>query len=434
MHIKLKMQWYEQIIYFLVIVSLFFSFTNYVYISALSTLSLVLIVFVFFGKKMHISNITIILFIFMFFCFISGLVVNPAQMIDFSFYRYDGNIFITFAPLLVLSMCHIRFDVWKIVKNFVLVSSIANIIGMAMYLITRTGHEYSLFFYAHNAAGGFLAIVITCNVFLVLKRRKMTIYSIFLFLNILGLFLTNSRGSIFPLIAAIICALCYFKFKLKNIDLILTVVGIFAIFVISCYISYVRSDDVLIHYDEYVLPYSFKTSTFNQFLLGFNRSYTMVNRMYYLWPKATYLFNQSPFFGIGFGRFNDNSYYWQGIQNLFYLNTSSTFVNGSNHAHNSYLHVLCETGLFGFSLFALLLLSIRKFILKLSDNGLKYILYICLVYSCFSGFFEHRLTTPAQMIPFILLLGITISNYNYQRLSNKITIIQKEKNINYVFA
>lgn len=401
-------RWYEVLISALVVISLLFSFTNYVYVSAVSAVTLVFAAFVFGGRTRRLNDITIRLFWFFFYCAISVLLTNPRQLIDFGFYRYDGNLFITFAPLLVLSMSEIRFDTKRILFWFVTISSIANLAGMVLYFAQRPP-EYAFFFTAHNAAGGFLAMLVVFNGYLVFAKKELRWISVvFLLTNLLGLYLTNSRGSLLPLVGAVFVALLMKKWA--KADLWLTALLVGGIFVLAAFIASVRGDDVIIHYDEYQLPAVFAGSQLSSALGLFNRSWTMVNRLYYLWPKAVYLFGKSPFFGVGFGTFNDNSYNWVGFEGLAYLNVGSAYVNGSNHAHNSYLHILTETGIFGFALFTGFLLSIRKSILKMEDKKLAGALLVTFLYAAYSGLFEHRLTTPAQMIPFVLLLGMEVSN------------------------
>ena len=53
--------------------------------------------------------------------------------------------------------------------------------------------------------------------------------------------------------------------------------------------------------------------------------------------------------------------------------------------------------------------------MKSIKNILKSMLFIMLVFALGSSFFEHRFYTPSQMIPFVLILGMVISNQNYQK-------------------
>ena len=378
---KKNLCWYESIIYLLVIISLLFSFTNYLYFSAISSLSILFVVVVYDHKKIKVSKLTIVLFLFFIYCFISAMIVNPKQLLDFQFYRHDGNLFITFAPLLILSMCHIKFNVWKIIKYFVSISTVFNTICIVLFLIRRTNPEYSFMFYAHNAAGGFLSILVIANLFLFfkIKKNERFIYFIFFVINIIGLVLTNSRGSIIPLFAAFFIYYLMrktksFKEKGKSnlffnfLDIIAFSCVLLGFLTISMYISTVRSNDVLTNWDAYVLPNEFVGSKFSSILGIFNRSWTMINRLYYLWPKAMALFSKSPIFGTGFGSFNDNSLSFSGISGIISFSNSDIYLNGSNHAHNSYLHFLAEIGIIGFVLFMILLYEIRKDILKILSN------------------------------------------------------------------
>jgi O-antigen ligase len=83
----------------------------------------------------------------------------------------------------------------------------------------------------------------------------------------------------------------------------------------------------------------------------------------FLWKHAIYLFAKSPLVGIGYGRFNDPYPQYAGIPHVAtlavggerYLGSGirweqTQFMTSTGNAHNSYLHMLAETGLIGFGL------------------------------------------------------------------------------------
>ena len=87
----------------------------------------------------------------------------------------------------------------------------------------------------------------------------------------------------------------------------------------------------------------------------------------YLWKYAINLFQKSPLTGVGFARYNDTDLDYVGIPYVAQLATSGEAYYGSGirweseqkmtstgNAHNSYLHILAETGLIGLVLFLIL--------------------------------------------------------------------------------
>ncbi len=402
----------ETLVVFLVTFSLYCSFTNYVYLSALATF--IILLFVPFAIKdgLKLKSISgYLLLIFAYFA-ISALIVHPSQLLSFEFYRRDGNVFITFAPLLTLGICKYKFDINKILRNFVLISTVANVLGIIKFIFFRTAPEYFMFFTAHNAAGGFLAMVTIFNIYVLsITKNKKWIFTVCLIINIVGLYLTDSRGSILPLILAL--AIYLLERRFKNIDLYAIILAFIVVFAVAFYISTVRGYGVFIEKYGFELPVEFKDNAFINKIFSFDRAYTAIDRLFYLWPMAVQMFIYSPILGAGMGTFNDDIRF-VGKKGLAYFNVGE-YYNSSAHAHNTYLHVLAENGIIGLVLVVLLIMQIRKFVKNLEDKKLGITLFIALLYAVFSGFLEHRLFTPAQMIPLVLILGMAISNTNAKK-------------------
>jgi len=116
--------------------------------------------------------------------------------------------------------------------------------------------------------------------------------------------------------------------------------------------------------------------------------------------------------GQGFGSFNDTPYHFEDF-GFAVLNTSKIYINSDAHAHNSYLNILAETGLVGLFLVILFLVNLRRFIgVSGLPGGIELGLRIAFWVVIWSSFTEHRLTTPAQMLPFTILIGLTLSKFN----------------------
>lgn len=416
--INKKNNWYESVIKFLCVISLFFSFTNYIFVSAISALTVFFILPLLLKNKWRINYFAFSILCFYALSIVGGLIIQPAQFLSFEFYRRDGNFFITFAPLLVLCLCNVKFNVWKTVAQFVLIGTAANLAGIVYYFVKRPAPEYFMWFTAHNAAGGFLSILCIATIFVTFHYLKNGVATITFiacfFVNLFGLYLTNSRGSILPFILAFFI---FFLIKLgKNLDVWAFTAVFLLFFIVEVYIMSVRGQQTLIIIDEYYVPQEFENEPFFTNLLSiFTRSGTVVNRMFYLWCRALYLFLKSPIIGVGYGGYNDIPYNLVGLDNAVMLNLSEAFSSNSSHAHNTFFHVLAEQGIIGLVLLAIMIFRMKKTILKEKDGKLKSMLLIMLYYAIGSSFFEHRFFTPAQMIPFLLILGMVVSNGNYNR-------------------
>ena len=91
----------SRVAYLLAALSLVFTITNYAFLSCLFiVLSLVAIIFMASPTlkltRLHLAIISL----YIYFLF-SVLFYSPSALIDFDFYRRDGNFFITFLPMLL---------------------------------------------------------------------------------------------------------------------------------------------------------------------------------------------------------------------------------------------------------------------------------------------------------------------------------------------
>jgi len=404
------------------IISLIASFTNFIPVSALISVTIIFLPYLLLKRKK--SALTWILFIVFAYFSISTIIYNYKSLLNYNFYRRDGNIFITFAPLLILTLVKFKCKTEKIVDIFIIISTIINLITMFIFLIVRNTQEYFFLFYAHNAAGGFITTLLCMCVgkFIVSKNK---IYLFCSIVNVIGLYLTDSRGSIIGLIIGIICLIFIYKDKFKNMDKILFTLCIIGITIlVSCILSILWEVSLQDNGQNFNIPNQFQDSVFDKSLAMIGRSNTIVNRVFYLWPRALKLFTNSPILGMGFGSYNDIPYNISRIvPYLLATNTTSNIVYSDSHAHNSFFHIAAETGIIGLALVIVLLLEIRKTILSLEDKALKYSLYFSLITIIFSSFTEHRLFTPSQVLPFTIILGLVIAEQNYRKEHNKKELI-----------
>lgn len=117
-----------------------------------------------------------------------------------------------------------------------------------------------------------------------------------------------------------------------------------------------------------------------------------------LWEYAMEMFNKSPIFGTGFASFNDYAY----SRGFLYYGERWNY-----YAHNVYFELLAETGVFGFSLFISLLVTLffktikrAKKYMNVKFCFLVYWLMLFIVYSSTGNTIYY----PCQMVILFLMI------------------------------
>jgi O-antigen ligase len=142
----------------------------------------------------------------------------------------------------------------------------------------------------------------------------------------------------------------------------------------------------------------------------------VLSRLAY-WRYALKRFSQSPLIGIGFGRYNDYQVELSGAEGLVAVALDGTRVLAPSSAHNSYFHVLCESGLLGLAgLLAVWAVAYRRLgrgaralaaapearALAVAAQGL-------IVFALVAALVGHALAAPSVMIPVTTLVGLTLA-------------------------
>jgi O-antigen ligase len=397
----------EKAILLVATVSLLASVTNLVPFSALLAVPALVAPLLFLGRR-SVPSLTFSLVVMLGYFMLWALLYHPPSLLEYGFYRRDGNVFITFAPLLLLSLLRLDIDLDRLVRSFVYVASALNGVFLVIYAITGGTiffHQpgfYHFLFVAHNAAGGFLAVLTALSLgYYVAKRDR-----VFLFLtllNLVGLFASDSRGSILGLIVA-----CGIVLVLKG-RLVRTVVAVIVVghLVVVPWL-YSVAPPAALHVES---PMTIESDTFD----ALPRSYTVALRAFYLWPRAWHLFQSSPIIGTGFGSYNDLPYNLQGVRPVAEINRPVNVRHTDSHAHHTFLHVLAETGMIGLALLLVFLVRTRRFILGIPESALRQGLHLVFWIAVISSLTEHRLFTPSQMLPFTIVLGLAVARHEHRR-------------------
>ncbi len=385
--------------------ALFFTVTNFVVLSAITVCLAVSIPFLLSARNQlsFLSSALISLYIYF---FLHITFYHPASLMEYDFYRRDGNVFVTFFPLLIYPLIAIRLRVKRVLFFFLIWVTVINLIFITVFLLTkgyaRGDGTFHFLFYAHNAAGGFLAMLTAFAIgYYLHNKSKLTLSCVII--NGFGLYITNSRGSIIGFIIAVMMVIVLKRRFTKCI--LLLAVGSLILLLSYSYPLWTSLGYPLSYMDIESMDSAFLT-----------RSFTIIDRAVFLWPRAVYLWLYSPIIGTGFGSYDDIPYHLSGIPHLVGFNIPLNVNYSSAHAHHTFLHVLAETGILGLGLVVTLLYSIKRRIVIVKDPALQSALLLAFWTVIWSSFTEHRLFTPAQMLPFTLLLGLTIAHENGLKL------------------
>lgn len=412
----------------LLIIGLFFTVTNRIYLSAVPAVTILLIVplliiwisITALRRDPHSSNSALferdIAYVFSFAvlfyaaAIVSTLFYQPSSLLEFSFYRYDGNFIISFAAFLLLPFYADRFNLQHVLTWFLIFVGLLNAILLCSHFynifnIGRTPNAYDVFFSlfrSTSAASGFLAITLSLAFAKFWFKREKTVL-IIIFVLLVALLLTGSRGSLLALIAG--SAFAFFthhKFLKWGLSVL------FGLIIITQLTLIHQRSDI---YQSGLSGWQYHALT-NQPSAEFNyvKKRNVTRRLISFWPLAIELGSSSPITDRGFGAFND--YYSPTPTQCADQPTYYGQRYDDKHAHHSYLHIFSELGLLGVSLLIMFFASQFSLLKKRAQipwiqTGLI-IAFWCII---FAGFIEHRLTTPAMLLPysliFMLYIGVT---------------------------
>jgi O-antigen ligase len=391
---------------YLSLIALFLTVTNFVPVSAIGFAPIVLCVWRFFGGRFPAFVTALVSFAA--YALLSTVVYDPASLIEFEFYRRDGNLFVSYAPILAGCVYAHRWDLNKLLKYFFVFAVVVNVPSYLLYLthysplapLTDPMATFGSYFIARNAAGGFLAMLFCLGVACYFRQRSALLLAL-LALNAAMLLSTYSRGSFLGLAALVPYLLLGRK---RWVLACMIVVMIAASFAVAMYHTLPSTDYM-------GFPFAIHNSD--------AKAGTLDIRYQWLWPRALAYFRQSPLVGLGFGSFDDHISMVVDYFGVFGAPLGVDVVHSDSHAHNSYLNTLAELGIVG------LVLLLRFFweligwaangaAAALKEGGRNYVAFsfielsaVCLLAMSYS---EHRLTTPSNVLIMSLVTSLLLAS------------------------
>jgi O-antigen ligase len=274
------------------LIALFFSVTNLVPLSAIGFTPIVLCWWRFFDRKY--PDFMGPLAVFTAYAALSTLLYDRASFLNYDFYRYDGNFFVSYAPIFAGCVYSHRWNLNKVLKWFFVSAILVNLPYYAWYLAENSllsifihpADTFGSYFIARNAAGGFLAMLFCLGVACYMQQRSRILLAL-LALNLLMLLSTYSRGSMLGMGVM----LSYLVLGRKR-WMLGSMMAIFVAASLAVAIYYTHP------YTDY-MGYMFTINDSNP------KAGNLAIRYEWLWPRALAYFRQSPIVGLGFGSFDD---------------------------------------------------------------------------------------------------------------------------------
>jgi len=391
---------------YITLLALFLTITNFVPICAIGFLPIILCTWRFFGRT-YPAFITPLV-AFSAFAVLSTLLYDPASLIDFEFYRRDGNFFVSYAPILAGCLYVHRWDLNKILRAFFVFAVVVNVPLYAYYvaqnglltIFTHSVDTFGSYFVALNAAGGFLAMLFCLGVACYLQQRSRLILAL-LALNALMLFSTYSRGSLL----GIVSILPYLYLGRKRWVL----ASLIACLIVGSIGVAIYHTDPSVNY----MGYSFAIGNADAKVANLDIRYE------WLWPRALAYFRQSPLVGLGFGSFDDQIHTVTSYFGIFGVPSGMTIVHSDSHAHNSYLNFLAELGVVGLTLmlsfyWRLIRWSQEGAAAAMNDEKRNFVAFrfielssVCLLTMAAT---EHRLVSPSNVLILSLVVSLVLAS------------------------
>lgn len=256
-----------------------------------------------------------------------------------------------------------------------------------LQIITRSLNVGYLTGFTHNS--GFAATYIinglVALVFLKDKFNKLWYYTLFTILFI-GLLLTGKRGQLLILIGVYVLFLILRSPDIKKtlITVITTIIIVVFLYFIGLYI-----------YKENMFPANLRRVLT---LIYSNSGTDKTSGRIELWSLAVKLFKGSPVFGIGWLKFPDYNF---------------TIADAHAEVHNSYLQVLCETGIVGIITFVLMIVNSsfqvlkQYFVIQKSYYRIDSGTYACSIYTVYFLIFaiiENAMVNVEPLYMLVLIL------------------------------
>jgi O-antigen ligase len=346
------------------------------------------------------------------------------NLVSFGFLRNDGAMLFSYSALIFFlgwplkpRQCRVFWMAFLAVLSLVAVAGTAVSLNLPYsYLLeplglvdeSQVGAIFFGWYHAHNTAGGVYAVAVVLALALLQEPKVSPNQKIFRWVLLAcclsGLLVTYSRGAYIAFVAgaAIILPLRKLSTVFKAALLVVVPAGL----ILAMSSSLVRRLDSTLDTTD---PHA--TDRFA------------------IWSRAWGDFADSPFIGMGYGRFNDLIAQYWGIKGIVWVATKAEIINDDTHAHNSYLHFLAEGGLVGLFVTMLVWWYAWKKLSFFESYFPRSKLYwlergaqACLAVVMVQALTEHVLGRGSVVLTLDALIGITLASAGMEANAAKAAI------------
>ena len=403
---------------------------------AIGLLIIVTGVFFLILSQARLDKITVILLLNIAYWLFSGFFVGsiaPLDLINPSFLNGDGRILISYSPLLLFGATTIQWSNVDILVKTTLHVALASLFFCAVWFATGASFlsegmagNYVGFLTSHTGGGTFFGVL---SIFLILFGHLSgnRLVHIVGWLMVIPMLASASREAMLAFLVVSV----WYVLKMRNRKVLIG--GVMGIIVFTLLMpivvphtwnrtvnlfSYRLIEDVVEQIDvsEHYQPSDDRETGKSDGSLVVGAQHNVLARIMF-WTYALRRFAESPIFGIGFGRYNDGTTGQAGIEGLVYMVFGGKKIFSVGNAHNSYIHILCETGILGLVLFLWLWYCIyfrlRAAISEYREwkdmRSLMIAAQGVVIFALFSALTGHALAAPSLMLPVTIIVGIALA-------------------------
>lgn len=369
----------------------------------------------------------------------SGLVVGSLGLSSFAspgFYNGDGRILLSCLPLLALAVAPVT--TWEL-QQFIRQLQWVVVVSIAVYLfwlitgnrsLAGAGHadEFHAFFTSHTGSGTFFGCIAVFAIVFNAERIKRG-QLLFAFLLLGPVFSSGSREGL----VGVMAALGWFLFAKRKNPLILLPILLLALALVPAVEmmsnkAYNRTLGMFSQESLAGMTGQVEAGIKSDWAVGdWNPEEsndkletgdvtTLVRMM--LWVYAGKRFVDSPIVGMGWGRFNDRQLTLIDTP-LLGIAFDGRRVFNTASAHNSYFHILAESGLLGMGLYLALWIALffrarkAETLFKPLQSVRAYFVacQALVVYLLACALTGHALAAPSVMVPVVTILGVGAAYY-----------------------
>ena len=340
-----------------------------------------------------------------------------------AYYSNEGRVFLTYFAFLTLAACTATAGTLRDAVRLIAVLAALGLLLFAVWAVARPellsvgrARNFGGLLTSHTGSGTFFSVL---AVFLMVYGARVG-SRVLVMLGVAGLLPVLGSGSREALVALVAVLIWYLRRGLTRRT---------ALPVLALVVSLVAVAPVLAPHTWERTTRLFTADTVQSVVAQVERmgarhwepgqekdlegeEFNVLSRVLY-WGYALQRLADSPFLGAGFGRFNDQYVHFAGLPGVYYFGVSAQNSAATLHAHNTYLHMLAETGIFGL----LLLLAVWRGLWRRNARAMQSFAHLpavlayyealqaLLVFLLVAAFFGHALCAPIDAIPTLALLG-----------------------------